>query len=109
LPEEPNRPKRLTDLETVVLREFRLHHHQAFPSARMDDAYLSSLARVAVEALTTGSASGRRRGVKEPRRYPDPGCTPDSIRRLARYIEGSFHSMPNGWVSAYEPKEETSG
>jgi hypothetical protein len=109
LPEEPDRPKRLTDLETLVLRAFRLHHQQEFPSTRVDDHYLSSLARVAVEALTTGSASGRRRGVKEPRRYPDPGCTPDSIRRLARYIEGSFHSMPNGWVSAYEPKEETSG
>lgn len=107
--EEPNRPKRLTDLETLVLRALRLHHHQEFPAARMDDSYLASMARVAVEALTTGSASGRRRGIKEPKRYPDPGSTPDNIRRLARYIEGSFHSMPNGWVSIDDLKEHTNG
>lgn len=109
MPEEPNRPKRLTDLETLVLRAFRLHHQQAFQSARVDDEYLTSLARVAVEALTTGSTSGRRRGVQEPRRYPDPGSTPERIRTLARWIEGSYHTMPNGWVSADELKERSGG
>lgn len=107
--EEPRRPKRLTDLETVVIRALRLRHHQEFPSARLDDGYLASMAQVAVEALSTGSVSGRRRGVREPRRYPDPGCTPDNIRRLARYIEGSFHSMPNGWTSVHELKENPRG
>jgi hypothetical protein len=109
LSEEHSRPKRLTDLEMVVVRALRLHHHQEFPSMRLDDCYLSSMARVAVEALTTGSASGRRRGMREPRRYPDPGCTPDNIRRLARHIEGSFHSMPNGWTPAHELKEHPRG
>jgi hypothetical protein len=87
----------------------RLHHHQRYLGAPMDDEYLQSMARIAVEALTTGSASGRRRELKDSRRYSDPGCTPDKIRSLARYIEGSFTAMPNGWTSADEMKEQDHG
>lgn len=105
----PPGPKRLTDLENVVLRALRLHHHEQYLDRPMDDEYLRSMARTAVEALTTGSASGRRRELREHRRYSDPGSTPDSIRRLARQIENSFTSMPNGWVSAHEQKEYPRG
>lgn len=102
---EPHPPQRLTDLEMVVLRAFRGVAQQQFPLLLTDEAILSVLARTAVDVLTTGSVSGRRRGVKEPRRYPDPGSSPERIRTLARWIEASYHSMPNGWVSADEMRE----
>lgn len=103
--EEHARPTRLTDLEMRVLRALRLRHQQRWPNKRVDDDYLQDLSQVAVDALTTGSASGRRLEMKESRRYPDPGSAPERIRTLARWIEASYHTMPNGWVSADEMKE----
>lgn len=98
MPERP-RPPRLTDLESRTLRAFRSVVQQQFPSALVDEALLVALACTAVEVLTTGSVSGRRRS-EERRRYPDPGSTPERIRTLARWIEASYHTMPSGWVSA---------
>lgn len=110
MPEGRSSPGKLTDLENLVLRAMRLRHHEQYLGLSMDDEYLKTMARAAVEILTTGSASGRRRGLRDHRRYPDPGSTPENIRRLARYIEGSFTTMPNGWVSADdEMKEHPSG
>jgi hypothetical protein len=71
-----------------------------FGAGAVNDRYLASLAQVAVDTLTTGSFNDRRRVTDRIQHYADPGCTPDSLRKLARHIEGSFHTMPNGWVSA---------
>lgn len=109
MPEEPDRSRRLTDLETKVLRALRLRHQQHWHTKLIDDHYLQDLSKVAVEVLTSGSASGRRREVNQTRRYSDPGCTPERIRTLARWIEASYHTMPNGWVSADEMKEHPHG
>lgn len=99
----PDRESRLTDLEKRTFRHMKAAHQQEYPGHSVRTEYLAFMARVAVEALTTGSASGRRiRWGQE--RVPDPGCTPDKIRKLARDIESSFHTMPNGWVSADEER-----
>lgn len=91
--------KFLTDLERRVYLQMSAEHHRRFPDAPFDPLYVGVLARVAVESLTTGSASARR--VRAPAsRTPDPGSSPASIRALARRIEDSFHTMPNGWVRA---------
>lgn len=108
MPTDPTGPPRLTDLETLVLRAFKVLAQQQFPLLLVDEMILLALARTAVEVLTTGSASGRRRTVHDTRRYPDPGCTPEGLRALARRIEASYHSMPNGWVTADEMREHPS-
>lgn len=90
---------RLTDLERRAFRHMMYVHRVHFPGVSADTAHMTAMARAAVEALTTGSASGRRVRISE-QRVPDPGSTPAKIRELARKIEGSFHTMPNGWVSA---------
>lgn len=108
--DEDHRSKRLTDLELKVLRTLRLRHQQRWGHWRMSDEYLQDMSRTAVEALTTGSVSGRRReAAAEHRRFRDPGSHPDRIRALARRIEASFHTMPDGWVSADDVKEILGG
>jgi hypothetical protein len=72
-------------------------HLLSFPDSTVVGAYLSQMAQVVVQALTTGTASGRRVRLST-RRLPDPGCTPDKIRQLARTIEDGYTDMPEGWV-----------
>jgi hypothetical protein len=85
----------LTDLERRVYSRF-LNFRRA-SGAGIDQKDLIDLAKLAVDTLTTGSASGRRLRAMD-RRETDPGCTPDKIRTLAESIEDSFTTMPNGWV-----------
>jgi len=85
----------LTDLERRVYSRF-INHRRA-EGAPIDQQDLIDLAKLAVDTLTTGSASGRRLRAMD-RRAPDPGCTPDKIRALAERIEDSFAEMPEGWV-----------
>lgn len=88
----------LTDLERRVYSRFANHRRANgvdITRAEMED--LTELARLAVDTLTTGSASGRRLRVMD-RRPQDPGCTPEKIRALAARIEDSFAVMPQGWV-----------
>lgn len=99
----PNREKRLTDLERRAYRHMVAVHAARTPDKALDSPYLSLMARAAVEALTIGSASGRRVRAAEER-APDPGSTPERVRSLARSIEDSFHTMPNGWVRAEESR-----
>ena len=90
MPEAP-----LTDLERKVFSRFvNMRRADGQPVDRLD---LIALAKAAVDTLTTGSASGRRLRMME-RREPDPGCTPEAIRRLAESIEDSYAAMPQGWV-----------
>jgi hypothetical protein len=87
----------------------RFHLHEEYPELSLGEEFLKMVSRIAVQALTTGSASGRRRDLREHRRYPDPGSSPDRIRQLARHIEASFTTMPNGWVSADETRGHPHG
>jgi hypothetical protein len=88
----------MTDLERKVFKALLSTIQRQFPGEEIDYEILAALAKSAVQELTTGAASGRR--MKEQgRRVPDPGSKPERIRYLARRIEGSFHTMPNGWVS----------
>lgn len=87
----------LTDLERRVYSRLLNHRRAERQPVYHDD--LMTLAKLAVDTLTTGSASGRRLRAMD-RRETDPGCTPDKIRQLARSIEDSFSVMPNGWVRA---------
>lgn len=91
--------KTLTDLERRTYRHMVATHQVKHSGKEIDGPYLASMARAAVEALTTGSASGRRVRNHE-NRVPDPGATPERIRYLARQIEATYHSMPKGWTSA---------
>ncbi len=101
----PQKPRRdpLSDLERKAYRGMVAEHMRVFPDSTMDGEYLSVMARAVVATLTTGSASGRRLRI-DPKRLPDPGSHPDRIRALARRIEDSFHTMPNGWKRAGEEK-----
>lgn len=85
----------LTDLERRVYSRFTNYGRAA--GEPLSDKDLIELAKLAVDTLTTGSASGRRLRAMD-RRPRDPGCTPDKIRQLAETIEDSFAAMPNGWV-----------
>lgn len=88
----------LTDLERRVYSRFVNHRRtngSEVPKAEL--AVLMTLAKLAVDTLTTGSASGRRLRAMD-QRPKDPGCTPDKIRALAEQIEDSFAVMPQGWV-----------
>lgn len=95
--QEPRRRGPLSDLERKAYRAMVGEHLACFPDSTMDGAYLRRMARATVQALTTGSASGRRLRI-EPQRLADPGSHPDRIRELARRIEDSFTDMPRGWV-----------
>ncbi len=91
----------LSDLERRVYS--RLANYRRAAGQPVDQQDLSALAKLAVDTLTTGSASGRRLRAMD-RRETDPGCTPDKIRQLARTIEDTFTTMPNGWVRAVPGK-----
>lgn len=88
----------LTDLERRVYARF-VNHRRAngveITQGELRD--LIELSKLAVDTLTTGSASGRRLRAMD-RRPSDPGCTPEKIRALAERIEDSFVDMPEGWV-----------
>lgn len=99
MPEREQRRPQLTDLERKAFRSMAAVHHKRWPDSEMDVIHMASLARAAVDALTTGSGSGRKLRPVE-HRPPAPGCTPERIRYLARQIEASYHTMPNGWISA---------
>ena len=102
----PKQEPSMTDLERRTFKVLLSAHQRHFPAKDADYAVLVILAKAAVSALTKGTASGRRLSTTE-RRIPDPGSSPNRIRYLARQIEGSFHTMPNGWVPADE--RNTSG
>jgi hypothetical protein len=87
----------LTDLERRVFSRF-VNFRRA-SGEPIDQEDLIDLAKLAVDTLTTGSASGRRLRAMD-RREKSPGCTPEKIRLLARTIEDTFTDMPNGWVRA---------
>lgn len=99
MPDREQRSPQLTDLERKAFRSMSEVHHRRLPGQELDVLHMAALARAAVDALTTGSASGRRLRPVE-HRPPAPGCTPERIRYLARQIEASYHTMPNGWIRA---------
>lgn len=88
----------LTDLERKVYSRFANDRQarRAKGESVVPAEDLLRLAKLAVETLTTGSASGRRLMLMQ-RREPDPGCTPEKLRRLAERIEDSYTDMPEGW------------
>lgn len=85
----------LTDLERRVFSRFANYRRAAGQPINQTD--LIELAKLAVDTLTTGSASGRRLRAMD-QRPKDPGCTPEKIRALAEAIEDTYADMPKGWV-----------
>lgn len=95
----------LTDLEARVYRALK---SEFAPLGELNEdaaKQVARISRVAVAALTSGSGSGRRLRTTD-RRPPDPGCTPEKLRRLAERIEDSYTDMPRGWKRLRDIDEE---